>query len=118
MNPKRLRRIVATTVGVFGTAMLLLLALLVGNADRGLSASTSAIGWTVPILSGVLIGGVAWVLLLRGPNHFDDSPPPDTVPCASCGRIVMRDWKLCPYCGSNKEDAAGTGEPGRAPESS
>jgi hypothetical protein len=108
MDPKRLKRILATVAGALGGAVLLFTVLTFINAEDGFAncTGTSALGWTVPLLSAVLIGGVALVLLRRGPNHLDDDPPPDTFPCSACGRNVMRDWKLCPYCGASKNDAA------------
>jgi hypothetical protein len=102
MDPKRYMRVVVTVGGALGTALALFLVLTLVNADRGFAGTTgtSALGWTLPLLSGGLIGGVAWVLLLRGPNHSDDDPSLDTVPCSACGRSVMPEWRLCPYCGS------------------
>jgi hypothetical protein len=103
MDPRRFTRIAVTVGGAFCAALSLFVILTLVNAERGFAGSTgtSALGWTIPLLSGILIGGVAWVLLLRGPNHHEDDSSLDTVPCSECGRNVMPDWRLCPFCGSD-----------------
>ena len=55
--------------------------------------------WTVPLASVFVIAGVAWLLLSqdgRGRGGADDG----SIECPVCGRSVMTDWRMCPYCGS------------------
>lgn len=112
----RLKRVLVTGAGAVSAALGLFFVLTWLNAGLGFAGctGTSALGWTIPLFSGGLIGGVAWVLLARGPKYFDDTPA-DPVPCVSCGRGVMPDWRLCPFCGTvqprttvKRTDLAGT----------
>lgn len=61
--------------------------------------ATAPLSWTVPLASVFVIAGVAWLLLSqdgRGRHGADDG----SIECPVCGRSVMADWRLCPYCGS------------------
>lgn len=95
-------RLLLAVGGAIGIVVALLALLVAVNAGFGFGGctGTGTLGWAIPLFSGGLIGGVAWVLLLRAPNYSSDSDA-DTrrsVPCPSCGKAVMIDWRLCPYC--------------------
>lgn len=102
MDRKRLMRLLLAVGGAIGIVVALLALLVAINAGLGFAGctGTSPLGWTIPLVSGGLIGGVAWMLLLRAPNYSDESEVTArrSVPCPSCGKAVMRDWRLCPYC--------------------
>ncbi len=102
MSPGRLKRLLAATAGVVAVAAVLFGLLLAINADCGFAGctGTSAFGWTLPIVAGILIGGVAWFLLFSAPNYADlGRHRPHSIPCPSCRKAVMAGWRLCPYCG-------------------
>jgi len=102
LDRKRLMRLLLAVGGAIGIVVALLALLVAINAGLGFGGctGTSPLGWTIPLVSGGLIGGVAWMLLLRAPNYSDESEVTArrSVPCPSCGKAVMRDWRLCPYC--------------------
>lgn len=93
-------RFAAALLGGLTAAAILTAVLFVVSADSGLENSTVSrpFGWAVPLLAGLMVGGVAWALLL-------DSPAPDqtagaAATCETCHRGIMPDWRLCPYCGT------------------
>jgi hypothetical protein len=91
-------------------AALALLALLYYvNADTGFAhtTATTGLGWLVPLIAGIVSGGVAWALLVSRPAD-DGARPIDRCRCAVCGGTVLGDWRLCPHCG---ERLSGTGIP-------
>lgn len=86
--------VLAALAGLFGV-------LYAFDGGFGLAGSTltGRLGWAIPLLSGAIIGGVAWMLL----SHSDDDPSavmPRSVPCGVCGKPVLSDWRLCPHCGA------------------
>ena len=87
---------------VGGASALVALAWLVSAFDTegtGVSSSGSSGPFVViPLLLLLAIAGVTWFLLAR-----DTQPDADPVPyveCSTCGRSILREWRLCPYCGS------------------
>ena len=106
------RQLVRTVVaGVLVGAALLFLILLTDMlwAPAWLEHS-SAVGWALPLLCLVVILGVSWALLAQAGGTDDQGDPSLYVPCASCGRAIFRDWRLCPYCGT-RISMGGAGEP-------
>jgi hypothetical protein len=71
------------------------------NSGCGLAGCTAASswGWTIPLLAGIVAGGVAWLLLAddrkgaSGGSRF-------SAECSGCGRAVSGEWRMCPYCGA------------------
>lgn len=102
-----IRRVVLVALGTFGvlSASLCLLGLY-GRATGlpGLVFDYLA-GWTVPLSSVMVICGVGWLLLSQAPGK-PSGHASEPIQCSSCGRSVMRDWRMCPYCGSALEPAA------------
>jgi hypothetical protein len=102
VDRKRLTRLLMAVAVAVATVVLLFFALVTLNGGLGFAGSTgtSPVGWSIPLLSGVLIGGMAWMLLVRAPNYTDEETPQQrSIPCPSCHKPVMADWRLCPYCG-------------------
>lgn len=103
MPSKPLLRLAAAAVGGLAVAGLLLAVLFILNAGRGFAGSTVAtpLGWTIPLIAGVLVAGLSW-LLLADRGRFDDPvpDPPATVTCVECGQPCLSTWRLCPYCGT------------------
>jgi predicted RNA-binding Zn-ribbon protein involved in translation (DUF1610 family) len=85
---------VAAAISLAGTAMLL-------SADPHIvrCSLTDHLGWLSPLVVASVLGGVAIALLTqrRSSEHDDESAP--TVPCTSCGRQLLGQWRMCPYCG-------------------
>lgn len=83
--------------------MLLLFGVLVLiNADAGFEGCTamSPFGWLAPLLAGSVIGATAWALLGERRAGHDEGLGHDAVPCSACGREVLGQWRMCPYCGA------------------
>lgn len=72
------------------------------NEGFGIVGCTVAapFGWIIPLLSIAVIAGVAWILLSLIPRGSGRADGHKSVTCTSCGRTVLTDWRLCPYCGS------------------
>jgi hypothetical protein len=101
LDGKRLKRLLIAAAAAFGAAAALFALLLAVNSDLGFAgcSGTGAFGWGLPLLAGTLIGGVAWGLLFAAPRYRKEDPSRHSVPCPSCDKAVMEDWRMCPYCG-------------------
>jgi hypothetical protein len=101
VDGKRLKRLLLAVAGAFGAAVALFALLLAVNQGLGFGGCTGTgpLGWSLPLVSGLLIGGVAWGLLFTAPNRSDEKGARHCVPCPSCDKAVMEDWRMCPYCG-------------------
>ncbi len=95
-------RLLLAVGGAIGIVVALLALLTAVNAGLGFDgcAGLGSLGWAIPLFSGALIGGVAWMLLLRAPNYSGegDEDAKRSVPCPACSKPVMTGWRLCPYC--------------------
>lgn len=108
------RRMMVMVAALVAATAVVVGALLVVNADSGLAGCTmvSGFGWMAPLLLGSVLGGAAWALLAQRRSGHQGSPDYDAVPCGTCGREVLGQWRMCPYCGamldrSSRHDAAG-----------
>ncbi|MBE0475970.1 MAG: hypothetical protein IBX62_02600 [Coriobacteriia bacterium] len=61
---------------------------------------TAAFGWTVPLIAGLVIAAVAWLLLRTRPARSDEGIGFVAYECPACGERVIKGWRLCPYCGN------------------
>jgi hypothetical protein len=93
-------------IAIAGTvSALAALAWLVGAYDTGGQAvaspggSPAPVAYVVPVIVLLSALGAAWYFLTRvaRESSFDDAPRVD---CDSCGRTILREWRLCPYCGA------------------
>ncbi len=106
-----------------GASALVALAWLVSAFDaRGTGVSSAGPSGplvVIPLLLLLAIAGVTWFLLAR--DAQPDADPEPSVECPSCGRSILREWRLCPYCGSRISQTSVTGpalSPRRDPASS
>jgi hypothetical protein len=96
------RRLLTIVLG--GMAALAGVFALVVLFNNGLSligcTASTPLGWTVPLVSVVVIGAAAWVLLAQREKDPTDTAEFRSTSCPTCGRNVLVAWRLCPYCGS------------------
>ena len=89
---------------IIAVSVAALMALLVAVLGPGLPAAfclpAAPFGWLMMVVSVGVIVGLAWYLLAHAPRHTDGPQGYHAVACSSCGRAVLTDWRLCPYCGS------------------
>ena len=95
----RLLVLVAGALAAVGVLVAVLVIVNAGWVFDGCTG-TGALGWVLPLLTGSVVGLVAWALLFKAPNYRDEDDPPRSVPCPVCSKAVMQDWRMCPYCGS------------------
>ena len=102
------RRLVLGVLLGFGLAgaVLAVVTCLNGGVAITKCAFASPLGWTIPLGSLFVIAAVAWLLLSQTPRGQADADAAHLVGCPSCGRSVLADWRLCPYCGSSLAPAA------------
>ncbi len=104
------RKLVAVIVGgmaLVAGALALITLLNEGMSLAGCTAATP-LGWTVPLVSILVIAAAAWYLLAQTEKDPGSAKEFRSAVCPSCGRNVLEDWRMCPYCGS--------GMPGTGPE--
>lgn len=110
MQRWKLSRLLVLIAGALAAIGVLVAVLVIVNAGWVFDGctGTGALGWVLPLLTGSVVGLVAWVLLFKAPNYRDEDPR-HSVPCPSCNKAVMQDWRMCPYCGSpiGQQRAAG-----------
>ena len=96
-----LRRLLAAAVLGLGLAVgtLVVSALVNGRFDLAGCTAAGPFGWTIPLISLLIIGAAAWLLLGGGSTDRVERPETRYVACPSCDRSVLADWRLCPYCG-------------------
>lgn len=94
---------VALMAGAFALIVLL-------NQGLSLAGCTAAapLGWTVPLVSLVVIAAAAWYLLAQKEKDPGSAEEFLSAACPTCGRNVLAEWRMCPYCGSGKPET----EPG------
>jgi uncharacterized membrane protein len=102
VDTKRIKRVLVALAGAIAAAVALFALLVFINADEGFAGCTGLepLGWLLPLIAGLLIGGVAWVLLFTAPRYIvEEGDGPRSVPCPECEKRVMAHWRMCPYCG-------------------
>jgi hypothetical protein len=108
------RQFVYAALGVTAGVALVCGALMLPGTDTATgqaSMVSTSLGWVVPLVSLLVIVAMTMMLLSRDSKR-PPLDPPASVPCPHCGRSVLSDWRLCPYCGTMIDRAAGVGEPG------
>lgn len=85
---------------IAGCVLLGVLALLNGGTGFTSCTAMTGIGWIVPLVAGLIIGGVA--LLLLDMPHSSGGASTEQLQastCASCGSPIISEWRMCPHCG-------------------
>ena len=106
MARRKSLRVASAVFGGLAVGMALLAGLIIVNSGRGFAGctATTAVGWMLPIMSGLVVGAAAWLLL-----YEDDEPRPEegarTALCHECARPLAAEWRLCPYCGAMTQSA-------------
>jgi hypothetical protein len=119
MHSRHTRRIVLAVLGGLGAVGLVLaaFALLQPSGPQAGALAYLPVSWIVPLGSLFVIIGVTWLLLSQAPVEGGSAVAPfDSVTCPSCGRQVMVDWRLCPYCGAMMPEQITSPEAPAAPE--
>jgi len=100
--------LVAALTAVVGTAVLL-------SADPDLERCRLAEQsvWFTPLVAASVIGGATLVLLSQRRSRDDASAARGTAPCSACGRELLGEWRMCPYCGAMPGRTDRTRAPGR-----
>ncbi len=94
-------RITAALLGGVAAASALFAVLLVATADeRGAGFRSLGHGWGVPLLAGVVVGILSWLLLNESPVDDESRALSGHTLCSACGSPILEDWRLCPYCGT------------------
>ena len=93
------RTAVVIVAGLVLVGGLAIVALRPGDAFLPRMIGIEAFQWAVPLTAGVFVGLSAWALL-GDSAPTASGPSPAETECPSCGRMILRDWRLCPHCGA------------------
>ncbi len=111
------RSTTGTIVGVAGAilAVVFVVGLIAGaNAGCGLGSFIGSfpVVWIVGIGAALVIGTLAWFLLDAGESPTG-SPRAEERRCPGCNRAILRQWRMCPYCGTmlDREDPVAESAP-------
>jgi len=90
--------------GGLAVGVSLLGLLMIANAGQGFAGctATTALGWTIPLIAGGLVGLASWILLTEREGE-DSGRELRSTACEVCGHRVLDEWRLCPYCGTITE---------------
>ncbi|MDO8880079.1 MAG: hypothetical protein Q7W44_04670 [Coriobacteriia bacterium] len=86
--------VAAIIVAVSGTAILLAI-----DPGHVRCALTEQFGWITPLVAASVLGGAMFVLLGQRSSKSDTAAS-EVAPCLACGRELLGEWRMCPYCGS------------------
>jgi hypothetical protein len=105
-------RLVVATVSGLVLVGLLTGTLLLVNGSLGFSECSGAVGCglIIPILAGLVIGGVLWLLSAQTPKSDSHRVSGGGTRCTCCGDAVMAGWRLCPSCGGRLSGGDHLGE--------
>ena len=92
----------AAVASVLFAALVAVAVLVFGELAGSRHIPASAV-WAIPLLAGGAVGLLA-LFLLAGTNLEDErGTGRSAVSCPMCGKQVLEDWRLCPYCGGSNE---------------
>lgn len=99
MSPEKYRALLKWMIGLFLSVLVAGSVYAYANRQAmGQALGASALlGWVVPLGVLFIIVAVSWFLLAQDPpERGTDSA---YVLCPACGKAILRDWRMCPYCG-------------------
>lgn len=74
--------------------------LLSRGSDLRVCTATAALGWTVPLVTALLIAGIVMLLLSTGDDAGDAPTELRASTCTVCGSGIIDEWRMCPHCGA------------------
>jgi len=98
------RSTTGTIVGVAGAVLAVVLVVgLIARASEGCGLEgligSFPVVWVVGLVAVLVIVTLAW-FLLDGGEPRRDSDPVEGRQCPGCNRAILRQWRMCPYCGT------------------
>jgi len=115
------RSTTGTIVGIAGAllAVVLVVGLISGASEGcGLGAFIGSLPvvWVVGLAAVLVIATLAWFLLDAG------EPPQGSMSveerrCPGCSRAILRQWRMCPYCGTMLDQGESVAESAPDPAS-
>jgi hypothetical protein len=93
------KRMLVVAAGMALALALGIVALQVGDSQFSRLLGPVVLAWAIPLTVGAAVGLSAWMLLDGTTPDGPDLVHSETV-CPACGRTVLKDWRLCPHCGS------------------
>ena len=117
---KDARRIVLIAAGALAAVIAVAVLVLAVNAKDGFIGCTVTypFGWLAPLVAAGVLGAATWVLLDQPRSDRSDEGSFDAGTCVECGREVLGQWRMCPYCGALlEEDVRATPAPDQATDS-
>lgn len=99
-DPSLKRLALAVIGGLFLTALIFGVAVALSSQNRlGTCTVVMTYGWVVPLVSGLIIGFVALLLLDSARVTGGHESARCDSDCPSCGKPIDDDWRMCPHCG-------------------
>jgi hypothetical protein len=107
MSPEKYRALLKWMIGLFLSALVAgVVYAYLNRQTMGDTLGTAALlGWVVPLGVLFVIVAVSWFLLAQ--DRPEQAAESVYVICPVCGKAILRDWRMCPYCG----ERAGRAEP-------
>jgi len=105
------RTLLIRFIGALAGVLVAGLVFVTVSADlrRTVGGPGSIFGWAIPLVALFVIVAVTWLLLARDTYRPEDDETV-YVNCETCGHSVLREWRLCPYCGAQLQEAQAAGE--------
>jgi hypothetical protein len=105
MTGEKYRKQLVRLVGVLASLLVggLLFVTLLDSGHQIVGGPGSMLGWALPLVALFIIIAVTWLLLAREAREKRDDAEFYEL-CDSCGHSVLREWRMCPYCGTQRRD--------------
>jgi hypothetical protein len=100
VHRKAIKRLALVVAGGFVLTGVVLAAVTFLGETYSPDSTTAAYGWIIPIITGAVIGLVAFLLLDTEDVASGTDVGLRSTSCASCGAEVIDEWRMCPHCGA------------------